>query len=69
MRIDTMRCGADQTGFVPMGAYFEKLAANIRDTNAIEAAHREAANAEDDRLEARYRRASSARTRTTEIAH
>jgi hypothetical protein len=69
MRIDKVRCGADQTGFVPMGAYFEKLAANLRDATAIESARREAAGAEDDRLEARYRRAGSARARTTHIAH
>lgn len=60
MRISKLRCGAEDS-FVPMGAYFERLASNLRDANAIEAARREALDAEDARLEARYRRASSAR--------
>ncbi len=69
MRISKLRCGAgDESGFVPMGAYFEKLAANLRDANAIEAERREALDAEDRRLEARYRRASSARARSTNEA-
>lgn len=67
MRISKLRCGAEDS-FVPMGAYFERLASNLRDANAIEAARREALDAEDARLEARYRRASSARTRPTEAA-
>lgn len=69
MRISKLRCGADEAGFVPMGAYFEKLSANLRDANAIEAARREKLDAEDRRLEARYRRASSARTRKETHAH
>lgn len=70
MRISKLRCGADETGFVPMGAYFEKLSANLREANVIEAQRREALDAEDRRLEARYHRASSSRTRAgTEAIH
>lgn len=60
MRITKLRCGAEDS-FTPMGAYFERLSTQLRDANTLEAARRQALDAEDERLEARYRRASSAR--------
>jgi len=55
MRATKLRCGAEDS-FTPMGAYFEKLAGQLRDANAIAAARQDALDAEDRRLEARYRR-------------
>jgi len=60
MRVTKLRCGAEDS-FTRMGAYFEKLAGQLRDANAEAAARQRALDEEDRRLEARYRRASAAR--------
>jgi hypothetical protein len=69
MRVSKLRAAGADDGLIPVGAYFERLAADFRSANAIAAARQDTLNAEDARLEARYRRASSARARPPETAH
>lgn len=64
MRIEKLRGAADDNGLVPAGAYFARLARGLAEANEREAAMREKLDAEDRRLEARYRRASAARSNT-----
>lgn len=64
MRIEKLRGAADDTGLVPAGAYFARLARGLAEANERESAMREKLDAEDRRLEARYRRASAARGNT-----
>jgi hypothetical protein len=61
MNVNKLRVSAQDQGLAPVGRYFEKLAQNLRDANAQEEARREKLEAQDRRLEARYRRASAAR--------
>lgn len=51
----------ERNGLVPAGRYFTALAQSLEDANEREAERRERLDAEDRRLEARYRRASAAR--------
>lgn len=66
MRVEKLRCSADDNGLVPAGQYFAKLARGLEHANARESAHRAALDEEDRRLEARYRRASASRNNTFE---
>lgn len=63
MQVQKLRSTAPQ-GLVPAGAYFERLARDLRNVNAQEEARREKLDAEDRSLEARYRRASASRDST-----
>lgn len=49
-------------GLVPAGRYFARLAQSLEDANDRDAERRERLDNEDRRLEARYRRASAARS-------
>lgn len=60
MRVETYRGAADDSGLVPAGHYFARLARNLEQTNAPARVRRE----EDARLEASYRRASASRANT-----
>ncbi len=51
---------ADQNGLVPAGAYFSRLADNLRAANARDAAALEKAETRERKLEARYRRTRGA---------
>ena len=51
-------------GLIPAGAYFAAVAHALENANAQEAKRREVLDGEDRRLEARYRRASAARSNT-----
>ncbi|HYD89669.1 MAG TPA: hypothetical protein VEA80_19465 [Vitreimonas sp.] len=64
MRVEKLRDAADDTGLVPAGHYFARLARNLQHANAREHAKRLKLDAEDRRLEASYRRASAARGNT-----
>lgn len=66
MRVEKLRGSADETGLVPAGQYFAKLARSLEHANARENARRAELDAEDRRLEARYRRASASRSNTFE---
>ncbi len=62
MQVQKLRYGVDDNGLVPAGRYFEKLAKELRAANAREHERQEKLDAQDRRLEARYRRASAARS-------
>lgn len=64
MHVAKLRIPADDNGLVPAGRYFERLAANLRDSNAREATLRDELDAEDRALEERYRRSSASRGNT-----
>jgi hypothetical protein len=64
MNVHKLRVSAQDQGLVPAGRYFEKLAQELRAANESEAARREKLDAQDRRLEARYRKASAARGAT-----
>jgi hypothetical protein len=63
MQITKLRISED-TGLVPAGAYFKRLAADLQKANAADAARREELEAEDRELEAIYRRRSASRANT-----
>jgi hypothetical protein len=63
MQVTKLRL-ADESGLVPAGAYFKRLAAELEESNTTEAARRKELDAEDRLLEARYRRASASRANT-----
>ena len=52
---------ADDSGLVPAGLFFQKLASGLRDANAQTAAQLEREEARERRLEERCRRASAGR--------
>jgi len=60
MRVEKLR-GADDTGLVPAGHYFARLAHSLEHANRRETAQRVRFEAQDQQLEASYRRASAAR--------
>ncbi len=64
MHVAKLRLPADDRGLVPAGRYFERLASTLRDSNAREAALRKELDAEDRRLEQRYRLSSASRANT-----
>lgn len=64
MRVEKLRGAADDSGLVPAGQYFAKLARGLEQANVREAARRAQLDQEDRRLEARYRRASASRDNT-----
>ena len=55
---------AEEPGLVPAGAYFKRLATQLAEANAAEAARQEKVDAEDRELEALYRRRSASRENT-----
>ena len=55
---------AEESGLVPAGAYFKRLASQLADANAVETARQEKLEAEDRELEALYRRRSASRMNT-----
>lgn len=55
---------AEEAGLVPAGAYFKRLATQLADANAAEAARQQKLDAEDCELEALYRRRSASRPNT-----
>jgi hypothetical protein len=55
---------AEESGLVPAGAYFKRLAAGLKKAKATEAARRAKLDAEDRELEALYRRSSASRSNT-----
>lgn len=61
MQVQKLRGSADDNGLVPAGQYFARLARDLETANARETTMREKLDAEDRRLETRYRRASAAR--------
>jgi hypothetical protein len=63
MQITKLRSPED-TGLVPAGAYFKRLAADLQKANATEAARRDELDAEDRELESIYRRRSASRANT-----
>jgi hypothetical protein len=63
MQVAKLRIAGD-SGLVPAGAYFKRLAADLREANAREAELREELDAEDRELEALYRGASASRGNT-----
>lgn len=64
MNVNKLRVSAQHQGLIPAGSYFEKLAQSLRDANAQDAARQDKLDAQDRRLETRYRRASAARGAT-----
>ncbi|QGZ96925.1 hypothetical protein [Terricaulis silvestris] len=63
MQITKLR-NSEETGLVPAGAYFKRLAADLQKANATEAARQDDLDAEDRALEAIYRRRSASRENT-----
>jgi hypothetical protein len=63
MQIKKLRIAKD-AGLVPAGAYFKRLAADLANINAAEAARQDTHDAEDRALEAIYRRGSASRANT-----
>jgi hypothetical protein len=63
MQITKLR-RSDDTGLVPAGAYFKRLATDLQKANATEAARRDELDAEDSALDAIYCRRSAARAKT-----
>lgn len=61
MNVTKLRVSGQGQGLVPAGRYFEKLAQDLRAANEADAARQEKLDAQDRRLEARYRKASAAR--------
>jgi len=61
MRVEKLRGPADDTGLVPAGHYFARLAHNLEHASIRESAQRARLDAEDQHLEASYRRASASR--------
>jgi hypothetical protein len=61
MQVTKLRARSETNGLVPMGQYFARIAAELENANAREAKLQAKLDAEDARLEARYRRASAAR--------
>ena len=64
MQVTKLRARSETNGLVPMGQYFARVAAELEDANAREAKLHAKLDAEDARLEARYRRASATRSNT-----
>lgn len=62
MQVTKLRV-ANELGPVPAGRYFEQLAQNLRAANAAQEARRVHEEAREQKLEARYRRASASRAR------
>lgn len=62
MQVAKFRARQDELGLVPAGRYFQQLAQGLRDANAREAELQAKLDAEDARLEARYRRPTPKRT-------
>ncbi|MEJ0058083.1 MAG: hypothetical protein WDM79_00080 [Terricaulis sp.] len=64
---------ANEPGLAPAGVYFARLATQLRALNENESARQAALDAEDRRLEARYRAKSTAPVRRrvahAEVAH
>ena len=55
---------AKESGLVPAGAYFKRLAADLAKANAAETVDQEKLDAEDRELEALHHRRSASRTNT-----
>jgi hypothetical protein len=64
MQVTKLRV-ANELGPVPAGRYFEQLAQNLRVANAANEARRAREEAREEKLEARYRRASASRAGPT----
>lgn len=64
MQVQKLRGAAGADGLVPAGQYFARLARDLETANARDAAMRERLDAEDRRMEMRYRRAVAARCNT-----
>lgn len=64
MRVEKLRGAADDSGLIPAGQFFAKLARKLEAANGRETAQRSKLDAEDRRLEASYRRASASRSNT-----
>ena len=64
MQVTKLRARSDANGFVPMGQYFARIAEQLEAANISDAARQAKLDAEDARLEARYRRASATRNNT-----
>ncbi len=62
MQVTKLRV-ANELGPVPAGRYFEQLAQSLRVANAANEAQRAQEEAREQKLEARYRRASASRAR------
>lgn len=62
MHVQKLLVSKDAGGLVPVGRYFEKLAQALREANAQESAQQEKRDAQDRRLEQRYRRAARGAT-------
>ncbi|MBN8608725.1 MAG: hypothetical protein J0L81_17540 [Caulobacterales bacterium] len=59
MQVTKLRARSETNGFVPMGQYFARIATQLEAANARAAKSQAKLDAEDARLEARYRRASA----------
>lgn len=64
MQVTKLRARSETTGLVPVGQYFARIAAELEEASVREAKLQAKLDAEDARLEARYRRASAARANT-----
>jgi hypothetical protein len=61
MHVQKLRGSAGANGLIPAGQYFARLARDLDTANARETTMRDKLDADDRKLEARYRRASAAR--------
>lgn len=61
MQVTKLRISADDQGLVQAGKYFQRLADGLRRANEIEARRAARLEAQDRRLEARYRRKPAAK--------
>lgn len=64
MQVTKLRARSETTGLVPVGQYFAHIAAELEEASVREAKLQAKLDAEDARLETRYRRASAARANT-----
>ncbi len=69
MQVTKLRARSETNGLVPMGEYFTRIATQLEEANATQAKHQAKLDAEDARLEARYRRASASRGNATHAEH
>jgi hypothetical protein len=61
MQVAKLRIAREETGLKPAGQYFTRVAGALREANEREAALRDKHDAEDAKLEARYRKQAPAR--------
>jgi hypothetical protein len=61
MQVTKLCARSETNGLVPMGQYFARIATQLEEANVRAAKRQAKLDAEDARLEARYRRASASR--------